>query len=489
MTLFCRCPLLLLIKRLQRGGYCMNTKRLLLITLMLMLFIPGVALATPTVILDGEQLSFSDAQPIIEDGRTLVPLRSIFEAMGATVSWDQDTLTVTAVKGNTKVILPIWSTEPTINGQVKKLDVPAKIINGRTLAPLRFVGEAFGGTVGWDQASQTITIFSLPPSGTPPPVQEVKVHFIDVGQADSIYIQLPDNNDILIDGGNTADGSTVVNYLRSQNVDDIELMIATHPHEDHIGGLPAVLDAFFVVQIIDSGKTASTKTYSNYATAAKAEGCPWEEDMGQTYTWGNNTLQILTGQESWKNVNDYSVISRLDCGDIEFLFTGDAETPAELNLKGDISAEILKVGHHGSKSSTSPGFLFRVNPEVAVISVGAGNTYGHPAAETLDKLQAAAVKIYRTDLNGNIIVTTDGKTYAVTTQKASTSVSIVQPAGTPPPLPVTSQGEYVGSAKSNTYHYPDCRYAKQIQWANEIWFKSKTEAEAAGYLPCGACKP
>ena len=139
----------------------MNTKRLLLITLVLMLLIPGVALAAPTVILDGEQLIFTDAQPILEDGRTLVPLRSIFESMGATVSWDQDTKTATAVKGNTTVILPIGSTEPTANGQVKKLDVPAKIINGRTMAPLRFVGEAFGGTVGWDQASQTITIFSI----------------------------------------------------------------------------------------------------------------------------------------------------------------------------------------------------------------------------------------------------------------------------------------------------------------------------------------
>ncbi|NLX01353.1 MAG: MBL fold metallo-hydrolase [Syntrophomonadaceae bacterium] len=467
----------------------MNTKRLLLITLVLMLLIPGVALAAPTVILDGEQLIFTDAQPILEDGRTLVPLRSIFESMGATVSWDQDTKTATAVKGNTTVILPIGSTGPTINGQAKKLDVPAKIINGRTLAPLRFVGEAFGGTVGWDQASQTITIFSIPPSGTPPPTQDIKVHFIDVGQADSIYIQLPDNNDVLIDGGNAADGSTVVNYLRSQNVDDIELLIATHPHEDHIGGLPAVLNAFVVEQIIDSGKAASTKTYSNYAAAAQAEGCHWEEDMGQTFTWGNNTLQILTGQESWKNVNDYSVISRLDCGDIEFLFAGDAETPAELNLKGDISAEIIKGGHHGSNSSTSPGFLSRVNPEVAVISVGAGNTYGHPAAETLDKLQAAGVKVYRTDLNGNIIVTTDGKTYSVTTQKTSASTPIVQPAGTPPPLPITSQGKYVGSTKSNKYHYPDCRYAKQIQWANEIWFESKEEAEATGYVSCGVCKP
>lgn len=189
-------------------------------------------------------------------------------------------------------------------------------------------------------------------------------------------------------------------------------------------------------------------------------------------------------------MNDYSVVSRLDCGDIEFLLTGDAETPVEAILKGDISAEILKLGHHGSNSSTSPGFLSRVNHEIAVISVGTGNTYGHPTAETLSKLQAAGVKVYRTDLNGNIVVTTDGKTYSVSTQKnISQPVQIVQPAGTPPPLPVTTQGNYMGSVKSNKYHLPDCRYAKQIQWANEIWFKSKEEAAAAGYVPCGVCKP
>lgn len=122
----------------------------------------------PTINLDGKQLTF-DVAPIIEDGRTLVPLRNIFEAMGALVTWDQGTQTATAVKGNNTVVIKIGNTSPTINGQLVQLDVPAKIVNGRTLAPLRFVGEAFGGTVGWDQGSQTITILSKPSSGNPPP--------------------------------------------------------------------------------------------------------------------------------------------------------------------------------------------------------------------------------------------------------------------------------------------------------------------------------
>lgn len=461
-------------------------KGIVSLVLLTMLLCVTPVQGAPTVNLDGRQLSF-EVPPMIDNGRTMVPLRAIFEAMGATVSWDQATYSATAIKDGTTVILKIGSTAPTINGQVKQLDVPAKIVNGRTLAPLRFVGEAFGGTVQWDPNTQLITIISVPGSGSFPSTQ-IKVHYIDVGQADSIYIQLPDHNDILIDGGNVADGSLVVNYLKTQGVDDIELMIATHPHEDHIGGLPAVLGAFKVDEIIDSGKTATSNIFSSYSAAARAEGCPWLSDSYQKFTWGNSAFQILTGNQNWTDVNDYSVVSRLDCGNIEFLFEGDAEAPVEAVLQGDISAEILKVGHHGSSSSSSPSFLSRVMPKLAIISVGTGNTYGHPTAATLAKLQSIGATIYRTDLNGNIVVTTDGNTYSVSAQKSSPvpAAPVITPA---PTTPTPTTGAYVGSIKSDKYHYPSCRYAKAILPENQIWFATEAEAIAAGYEPCGVCKP
>ena len=212
--------------------------------------------------------------------------------------------------------------------------------------------------------------------------------------------------------------------------------------------------------------------------------------MGQTFTWGNATLEILTGQESWQDVNNYSVISRLDCGDIEFLFTGDAERLAELSPKGDISAEILKVGHHGSKSSTSPGFLSRVNPEVAVISVGAGNTYGHPAADTLTRLNSAGVTVYRTDLNGTIVVTTDGKTYSVKTSQGGPTPTVATPAPVAPvitqPTPQNNSDNtivYVTKTGSK-YHSDGCRHLSKSKMPMSL-----QEAKASGYTPCSVCGP
>lgn len=259
---------------------------------------------------------------------------------------------------------------------------------------------------GGDRVS--ITGGSTPVSGpalftTVPPRDQVKVHFIDVGQADSIYIQLPGNDDVLIDGGDVSDGPAVVEYLRQQGMDgELELLIATHPHRDHIGGLPHVLEAYDVIEVLDSGLAADSRIYESYKESVIAEGCAWSPDHRQAYRFGTIELAILTGDEEWEEVNNYSVVARLDCGEIECLFTGDAEKEAEEMLTGDISAEILKAGHHGSSSSTSAEFLARVHPEVAIISVGEENRYGHPDDEVLKRM--TGIDIRRTDIDGTIVL-------------------------------------------------------------------------------------
>lgn len=369
------------------------------------------AFAAPRILLDSKQLSF-DVPPTIEQGRTLVPMRAIFEALGADVQWDGATRTVTATRGQTAIRLTIGVKTAYKNGAPVVLDVPAKIVNGRTLVPLRFVSESPDCRVDWDAKTQTVTITSA--SGA-----QIKVHILDVGQGDSIYIQLPGNNDILIDGGDNSKGPVVVGYLRNQGVDDIELLVATHPHTDHIGGLDDVLAAFMVEAVVDNGMAADTATYRDYRAAVQAEGCPYQKATpGQSWTFGPCTLKVLGPVDSYKDTNNNSVVCLLDCDEVEFLFTGDAEAEAEAGLLGKpIAAEVLKVGHHGSRSSTSQAFLDVVRPEVAVISVGKENRYGHPHQETLDELAAAKVKVYRTELNGTVVVTTDGGTYTVSAER------------------------------------------------------------------------
>ncbi len=426
--------------------------------IILLIFFLSLLVTTPVsaangifVFINGSEYHFSPS-PVIKSGTALVPMRPFFEALGAEVQWNNTSKIVIGKRGNITVSLSIGSTTADVNGQKRVLSVPAQLINGNTYIPLRFVGEALGDNVVYDSASRTIKITSKTVTVSP----ELKVHFIDVGQADSIYIQAPDHYDILIDGGNNADGPSLVQYLKNQGVDDIELMIATHPHEDHIGGLNNVLSAFKVDQIIDSGIPAASEIYTDYISVVQAEKAKYLSDDDVTFNIGKNiTFSILDSGDNYEDVNDDSVITLLDYNNIEFLFAGDMEAEEEadlLSMKNNIDIDILKVGHHGSSSSTTDAFLKATTPEVAVISVGAGNTYRHPSASTLSKLEEYKAKIYRTDVNGNIVVSTNGNTYSVMTERQGNTMT----GGTVvTPKPIT-KGKYVGSRQSNKYHLPTC---------------------------------
>lgn len=250
---------------------------------------------------------------------------------------------------------------------------------------------------------------------------DLQVHFIDVGQGDSILVQTPGTEkNILIDAGPREAGSTVVQYLKDHGVKQIDLLIATHPHEDHIGGLIEVLNHFPVQQVIDSGKRHTSKTYRNYLKLIVEKKIPLAVAKKQEFSWGEKFNFAVLGpiKNNYEDLNNYSVVSKLTYGQISFLFTGDMEKEAERDIAGqDLRATILKVGHHGSRTSTSAQFLRQVKPEVGVISVGQGNDYHHPHEITLKKLAKVGVKVYRTDLNGSVTVTTDGEEYSIKTER------------------------------------------------------------------------
>lgn len=253
---------------------------------------------------------------------------------------------------------------------------------------------------------------------------DVSVHVLDVGQGDSIYIHAGSTN-VLIDAGEAEYGDTVVQYLEQHGVESLDYVIATHPHSDHIGGLPAVLDAFPVAQFLMSDlpeqSMPTTKTFENLLLAVEEKNLSITiAKPGTVYPLGDATLELLGPLgDDYDSLNNFSMVTMLRYGDTRFLFTGDMEDKAERELlKADAlcHVDVLKVGHHGSSTSTKKKFLDAITPDYAVISCG-DNSYNHPNADTVERLQKYTEHIYRTDLQGTVVCETDGRTVTLRTER------------------------------------------------------------------------
>jgi competence protein ComEC len=244
----------------------------------------------------------------------------------------------------------------------------------------------------------------------------VTIHFIDVGQGDSIFIDTA-NKDVLIDGGSASQSQAVLDYLDSLNITHIHLVIATHMHEDHIGGLVAVLNSALAIdEVLVNNQSSTSATYANFIALAQTHNLTVAQ-RGQTYILtetANLTVANPVQPLEFSDQNDNSIVTRLQAGNTSFLFTGDAEEPAEdsmlISSVVSLKCDVLKIGHHGSNTATSQTFLDIVDPQTAVICAGIDNKYGHPHNETIQKLLAKGVTIYGTYASGTIIATTDGTT-------------------------------------------------------------------------------
>jgi len=240
------------------------------------------------------------------------------------------------------------------------------------------------------------------------------VHFIDVGQGDSILLDC-DDIEVLIDGGDKSPG--VVSYIDDYIDGPLEVTIATHPHTDHIGGLIAVLDAFEVDEIWLNGDTSTSKTYSQFMSAVNSEGARvCVARRGDTIQAGNLTFNVLHPVNLSGTPNNNSIVLSLSYGQVDFLFTGDAEQEAEASMLAEgivPDVEILKVGHHGSRTASSIQFLQVAKPECAIYMAGQGNSYGHPHQETITNLCEVRAEIYGTDIHGTITIMTDRETYTL----------------------------------------------------------------------------
>ncbi|MEG6615758.1 ComEC/Rec2 family competence protein [Peptococcaceae bacterium 1198_IL3148] len=331
-------------------------------------------------------------------------------------------------------------------------------------------------------------LFVVGCSGDKPASQptDLLVHYLDVGQADSILVQLSNGQNMLIDAGNNDDGQLVTGYLKEQGVKKIDYLVGTHPHEDHIGGLDTVINQFEIGNVYLPKVTHTTKTYQDVLVALKDKGLKVIAAKAGVEILNEDELQaiiISPINDHYQELNDYSAVIKLNYQHTSFLFTGDAEELAEneiLTSGIDVKATVLKVGHHGSVSSTSDKFLAAVNPKLAIISVGTNNDYGHPHQQTLERLNKAGISVLRTDQQGTIIIKSDGK------QVSSNVTPVKQP--TTAALPAATEGSYLGSVNSDKYHTPDCPHVDSIADKNIIWFKDMAAAKAAGYQPCSNIK-
>ena len=244
---------------------------------------------------------------------------------------------------------------------------------------------------------------------------DLEVHFIDVDQADSILIKKGDES-MLIDAGNSWDGDKVVDYLKEQNVTNLKYVIGTHPHSDHIGGLDTVIDNLEIGKVIMPNAISNTKTFEDVVDSISRKGLSITSGKaGNVYDLnGAEIITLAPNDEKYSNLNNYSLVVRVENGSNAFLFTGDAEEISEREMvekrAGSLKSDVLKLGHHGSSTSTNEEFLNLVDPKYAVITVGENNRYGHPDDEVLNRLEDKGIQVYRTDLDGNIVAVSDGKT-------------------------------------------------------------------------------
>ncbi len=345
-----------------------------------------------------------------------------------------------------------------------------------------------------------------------------EVHFIDVGQADAALV-FCDGHAMLIDGGNAADSSLIYTYLKDRSVDYLDCIVCTHAHEDHVGGLAGALNYATAGCALCPVTSYDSRAFNSFVTYLGKQGVEITVPAaGGSFSLGSASVQILGPiRLDAPDPNNTSIVLRVVYGNTSFLFTGDAEREEEQDILAagyELESTVLKVGHHGSETSTTYPFLREIMPQYAVISVGADNSYGHPTEETLSRLRDAGAQVYRTDLQGDIVCTSDGETVSFAVERNADADTLGSAGRAPAEAePGTESGEdpaggesgagqqddsaqagsgtdYVLNTNTHKFHIPSCSSVKQMKESNKLFYNgTREEVIGMGYDPCKRCNP
>ncbi len=352
-----------------------------------------------------------------------------------------------------------------------------------------------------ESSNEISSEYPQPQTVTKPDIkEEIYIHFLDVGQADSTFIELANGEVMLIDAGNRENAYSITSYIKNLNYDTLDYVVATHPHSDHIGGMADVLNSFEIGKMYMPKQAHTTATFEKMLDVIESKNIDlYTAKSGVNILTGDNIkIDILSPDlDSYSNLNNCSAVLKLTFGDTVALFMGDAESEIEQILSGsDIDADILKVGHHGSDSSSSSGFIASVSPKKAIISCGNGNSYGHPHMSTLSTLKNNNADIFRTDEQGTIKITID-KNKNISVDKKASTIKENAPPESKSEAPVTAESSKTEKAtvtdgqnqivyRTSTgqkYHNSGCSYLKsKIQ-------TTVNEAKSMGLAPCSRCNP
>ena len=327
---------------------------------------------------------------------------------------------------------------------------------------------------------------------------DLEVHFLDVGQGDCTII-LCDGEAMVVDGGPAAASQIVYQYIHDDlALGSVRYVISTHPHDDHLGGLPAVMNAVQVDAVMTPVMYWDSRIFASLLNYAEMQGAPvFVPAEGDIYALGGADVEVLSCYPDAWTTNDMSICLRITYGDVSVILMADAEYMTEyslLTMYPDLRANVLKAGHHGSSTSSTPEFISAVLPEFVVISCGRNNSFGHPHHEVLSTFAKYGCKLFRTDLQRTIIMQTDGQNISWSTEWQADEADLFTA-----PFDIRNEAvrmmiedetvTYVGNSRTYKFHYPECLSIVEMNPENRVTFGTREEAVEQGYTPCSRCKP